>query len=141
MKALCEDLYPDKTQGRPLIDQMVEKGKYWWLLDKVLPAVADSLKTGYTARQLDWCQKNEGPIWNALLQTDLYSVDPELIKIFIGDGPNTQGMPDVSPGNIGQWVGWRIVQKYAAAHPEITPRQLLSIPARTIFSDSKYKPK
>lgn len=141
MKALSEDLYPDKTQGKPMIDQMVEKGKYWWLLDRLMPETADSLKTGFTAAQLNWCEKNEGGIWNLFLQTDLYTVDPELVKIFIGDGPSTQGMPEASPGNIGQWVGWRIVQKYAAAHPDLTPQQLLAVPSRVIFSDSKYKPK
>ncbi len=141
MKALSEDIYPDKTQGKPMIEQMVEKGKYWWLLDRLLPETADSLKTGFSARQLDWCEKNEGPVWNLFLQTDLYTVDPELIKTFLGDGPKTDGMPDVSPGNIGQWVGWRIVQKYAAAHPDLNPEQLISVPARSIFSDSKYKPK
>ena len=141
MKALSEDIFPDKSQGKPLVDQMIEKGKYWWLLDKILPETADSLKTGFTQNQLDWCKKNEGQIWNFFLQTDLYTVDPGLIKNYIGDAPYTQGMPNASPGNIGQWVGWQIVRKYSSLHPEMTPAALMNEPERKIFDEVKYKPR
>jgi hypothetical protein len=141
MKSLSEDLFPDQSQGKPLIEQMIEKGKNWWLIDQLLPETADSLKTGLSQKQLNWCEKNEGQIWNFFLDLNLYSLDPDMIKNYIGDAPYTQGMPEVSPGNIGQWVGWRIVQKYAALHPDITPLQLMQTGNRVIFDETKYKPK
>lgn len=141
MKAIAEDIYPDSSSGKTLIEQMIEKGKNWWLVDALLPETADSLKTGFTQRQLNWCQANEGQIWSFFLDQNLYSLEPDLIKNYIGDGPYTQGMPDASPGNIGQWVGWRIVQKYASLHSELSPAQLLKIPAKEIFEEAKYKPK
>lgn len=141
MKALAEDLFPDQSQGKPLIEQMIEKGKNWWLIDQLLPEMADSLKTGFTEKQLSWCLKNEGQIWNYFLDQNLFSLDPEMIKNYIGDAPYTQGMPDASPGNIGQWVGWRIVQKYASLHPDISPEELMKTPDRTIFDETKYKPR
>lgn len=141
MKSLSEDLFPDQSQGKPLIEQMIEKGKNWWLIDQLLPEMADSLKTGLSQKQLNWCEKNEGQIWNFFLDLNLYSLDPDMIKNYIGDAPYTQGMPEVSPGNIGQWVGWRIVQKYAALHPDITPLQLMQTGNRVIFDETKYKPK
>jgi hypothetical protein len=141
MKAMEEDIFPDQSQGKPLVEQMLEKGKYWWLLDKLLPEAADSLKTGFTQKQLDWCKHNEGQIWNFFLQNDLYSIDPELIKGYIGDAPYTQGMPEASPGNIGQWVGWQIVQKYVALHPELGPDAVMKTAARVILDEVKYKPK
>ena len=141
MKALGEDLFPDQSQGKPLIEQMIEKGKSWWLEDQLLPETPDSLKTGYTQKQLNWCVSNEGQIWNYFLQLNLFSLEPDMIKNYIGDAPYTQGMPDASPGNIGQWVGWRIVQKWAALHPDISPEQLMKTPAKAIFEETKYKPK
>jgi hypothetical protein len=141
MKAIAEDLFPDNSGNKALIDQMVEKGKYWWLVDQFLPETADTLKTGFTQKQSEWCNANEGLIWNFFLQNDLYSIDQDLIKAYIGDGPNTQGMPDASPGNIGQWVGWQIVKKYAADHPDFTPEQIMKTEPRKIFQESKYKPK
>ncbi len=142
MDAIAEDLFPDKSAGRPLVEQMIEKGKYWWLEDRFLPDVPDSLKTGFTQKQLDWCQANEEAIWGSFLQnTDLFTVDPDLIKNYIGEAPNTQGMPDSSPGNIGQWVGWQIVKKYMEKNPGISVEQLMKTPAPKIFEDAKYKPK
>jgi hypothetical protein len=141
MKALGEDLFPDQSQGKPLIEEMIEKGKSWWLVDQFLPDMADSLKTGLAQKQLAWCATNEGQIWNFFLDQNLYSLEPDLIKNYIGDGPYTQGMPEASPGNIGQWVGWRIVQKYASMHPDLTPEQIMKAPDGTIFEESRYKPK
>jgi hypothetical protein len=70
MQLVVNDIFPYKSGSRPLIEQIVEKGKRWWLLDKILPDKADSIKTGYTALQLEWCEKNEGLIWNQLVKTE-----------------------------------------------------------------------
>ena len=140
---LSEDIFPDSSDGRALIEQMIIKGRYWWLAGKLQPGIADSLRTGYTQAQLKWCATNESGIWNFFLQNipDLYTVDPDLIKNYIGDGPKTLGMPDTSPGNIGTWVGWQIVKKYVQLHPDVTPLTLMRTPVRKIYEEAKYKPK
>jgi uncharacterized protein YjaZ len=50
-------------------------------------------------------------------------------------------MTESSPGNIGQWIGWRIVQKFAAQNEKLTLQKVLATPARKIFEESKYKPR
>ncbi len=81
-------------------------------------------------------------IWNYLLQNaDLFTLDPDLIKNYIGEAPSTNGMPDEAPGNIGQWLGWQIVKKWAAAHPDVSPADLMKIPLRQLFDEAAYKPK
>jgi hypothetical protein len=143
MKAVVDDIYPDSSAGRSLIEQMVEKGKQWFLLDKFLPDTPDSLKTGYSQKQVNWVNKNEGNIWGFFTSnTDLFTIDPSIIQDYIGEGPFTRGMPEgVAPGNIGQWVGWQIVKKFAEKHPKLTVQQILATPAKTLFQESKYKPK
>jgi hypothetical protein len=142
LNAIAQDLFPDSSDGRPLIEQMIIKGRYFWLAGKLLPDAPDSIRTGYTKAQLDWCAGNEAAIWNFFLQgTDLYTRDPDIIKNYIGEGPKTLGMPDASPGNIGAWVGWQIVKKYAAAHGALTPAVLMTTPARVLFEEAKYKPR
>jgi hypothetical protein len=143
MKAVVDDLYPDQSGGKPLLEQMVEKGKQWWLLDQFLPKTPDSLKTGYTQAQLDWCNEQEGLIWTYLVKNeDLYSVNPTVIQTYIGEGPFTQGFSqDLSPGNLGQWIGWRIVQKYVSKHPGITPDELMKTAPKKIIEEAKYKPR
>jgi hypothetical protein len=141
-QSVASDIYPDKSEGRSLIEQMVEKGKQWWLLNKFMPGVADSLLTGFTNAQVEWCKKNEGLIWNFILQgRDVYSTDPMTIKDFIGEAPKTEGMPDASPGNIGQWVGWKIVEAYAAKNSSLSVPQILQTDAKKLFEEAKYKPR
>ena len=142
MSALAEDIFPDSSDNRPMIEQMIIKGRYWWLAGKLLPDAPDSILTGYSQAQLNWCAANESEIWGYFLQnTDLYTIDPDILKNYIGEGPKTLGMPDPSPGNIGAWVGWQIVKKYMQGHGSLQPVDLMRVPARTIFEESKYKPK
>ena len=142
IKAIGDDLFPDKSNGRPLIEQMIEKGKQWWLLDKLLPNTADSLKTGYTDKQLKWCRENEGLIWNYFITSEnIETIDPGVIQNYIGEAPNTQGMPESSPGNIGQWVGWQIVKKFVEKNPSMRPADVMNTAARKILTEAKYKPK
>lgn len=143
MKAIADDIYPDNNAGKPLIEQMIEKGKQWFLLDKFLPDTPDSIKTGYTKKQIDWAVSNEGNIWGYLIKnTDIYTIDPEIIQDYIGEGPFTRGMPEeVSPGNIGQWIGWQIVKKFADENPKLSIDQVIKTPAKTIYNEARYKPK
>jgi hypothetical protein len=142
MKAVVDDIYPDQSVGRPLVEQMVEKGKQWYLLQHFLPDAPDSALTGFTQKQLDWVEENEGNVWSFIVKNEnLYGIEPHVIQTYIGEAPFTQGMPESSPGNIGQWIGWRIVEQYAKKTENLTVQQVLQTPARTIFQGAAYKPK
>lgn len=143
MKAVIADIFQDQSGGKPLIQQMVEKGKQWYMLDKLMPDAPDSVKTGYTQHQLDWCKKFEGNIWSYIVKNeDLQSLTPSTIQIYIGEGPFTQGLSqEDSPGNIGQWIGWQIVKKYAAKNSSLKPEDIMQTDAKKILEEAKYKPK
>lgn len=142
MKAVVDDIYPDRSAGKPLVEQMIEKGKQWYLLDHLLPDAPDSVKTGYSGKQLSWIQANEGDVWGYIVKNEnIYAIDPPVIQTYIGEAPFTQGMPESSPGNIGQWLGWRMVQLFAQKHPELTLQQVLETAPRAVFEGAKYKPK
>ncbi|HEX5654768.1 MAG TPA: hypothetical protein VFX58_16945 [Chitinophagaceae bacterium] len=143
MQLIVDDLFPDQSSSKPLIEQMIERGKQWFLLDKFLPGEPDSVKTGYTAAQLKWCEENEGLIWSYIIKNeDLYALDPVTIHTYIGEGPFTQGFSqELSPGNLGQWIGWRIVQKYAEKNPSLHPREIMKASPKTILDEAKYRPK
>lgn len=143
MKAVVEELFPDKSGDKPLIEQMIEKGKRWYLLDKFLPATPDSIKTGYTNKQLNWCSENEGLIWSYLVKNeDLNSLSPAVLQTYIGEAPFTQGFSqESSPGNIGQWIGWQIIKKFVAKNPDMMPQDIMRTEAKKILDEAKYKPK
>jgi hypothetical protein len=143
IKAIAEDLFAPRSAELTLIDQMVEKGKYWYLVSLLLPNHADSLITGFTEQQLEWCRTNEGLIWSHLLKNeDLQSLNPVVIQTYLGEAPFTQGLSqEYSPGNLGTWIGWQIVKKYVAARPELTPEAVMKSSPATILEQAKYKPK
>ena len=148
IRAIVNSIYADTSESASLIELMIEKGKQWYLLDKFLPDTPDSLKTGFTKNQTDFIEKNEGNIWGEFLKNtpDPYTLDQERLKNYLGEGPFTQDMPhdlegNGTPGNIGQWIGWRIVEKFAANDPKMSVQEVLATPARKIFQEAKYKPK
>jgi hypothetical protein len=142
MKGIASSIYLDSSVGRPLIEQMIEKGKEWYLVDKFLPDVPDSLITGFTSDQMKWTEANEANIWVHIVNTeDLYSIDPEVVQRYIGPAPFTQSLDqERSPGNLGQWIGWKIVEEYAETSGK-SPAEVIKTSARVIYNEAKYKPR
>lgn len=131
----------DETSAR-MVDFMISQGRIIYFLDKIFPDSPDSIKTGYSRSQLDWCLANEKNIWSFFIDNKLlFSSDPNLMSKFVNDGPTTNGFPKESPGNIGQFIGWRIVRSYMKNHPEVSLQQLMEQKdMMKIFNESKYKP-
>ncbi|MEI9809808.1 MAG: hypothetical protein WDO16_19165 [Bacteroidota bacterium] len=73
----------------------------------------DSIKTGYTQQQLIWCEENEGLMWSYIIKNEeLRSVNPATCKPISVTLPLHRSSPrKLSPGNIGQWIGWQIVKE------------------------------
>ncbi len=128
---------------RTLLNQMVQLGKSYYFLEKVLPCTPDSVKIGFTARELAGVAYNEQKIWaHFLTQKLLYQTQPFLTQKYVGERPNTAEIGKKAPGRIGAWVGWQIVRAYMAENPSVTLAQLLAEPdAQKILNGSKYKPK
>jgi len=141
MKNVVDDMFPYGADGRPLIEQMIEKGKRLYILDQLMPFTADTLKIGYTQAQLDLCNKHEAEIWNFFVKNDLvYSIEPSINKEYIADGPKTQILGEGVPGYLGLYVGWQIVKKYMEKNDKITLDQLMQKNAKALFNEAGYKP-
>lgn len=142
IKNIVSDLYPVQKGNQPLVYQMIEAGKRLYVLDAFMPETADSLKTGYTQKQLEGCYANEAAIWNFFVQNNLlYINDPAQLRDYMNDGPKTEALGDQSPGFIGQFVGWQIVKKWMGEDAKRTLPLLLETPAKQIFEEAKYKPR
>lgn len=142
MQVLQQQLYPAPRNGGGLLEQMIEAGKQQYFLSKVLPHTPDSIRFGYTKEQLQWCRENEKMIWQFFVQNNLlYTTDWQQINLFMNDAPATQGMPEGSPGKIGYFVGYEIVNKYMEKHADVSVQQLMeSKNLLEIFKASKYRP-
>ncbi len=142
IKNIINDMYPEDYAGQPLVHQMIEAGKRLYVLDKLLPETADTIKTGYTAAQLKGSYDNEAFIWSFFLQNDmLYKNDPSITKDYMTDGPKTAVLGEASPGYIGQFVGWQLVKKWMEKNEEVTLPELMTTNPGKIFEEAKYKPR
>ena len=142
IKNIIDDLYPDQSADKALIEQMIEKGKRIYLADLLLPDLDDTLKIGYSDKQLKGCYTNEGLIWNNFVTNGLvYNNGPSIIKNYIGDAPNTPEFGEGAPGYIGLFVGWQIVKKYMSSHEDLSPDALMKTDAKKLFEESRYRPK
>jgi hypothetical protein len=141
MKNILDDMFPLQDAGAPLCEQMVEAGKRLYFLKQVQPNTPDSIVTGYTAAQLEGCYKSEKDIWSFFVQNNLlYQKDPSFIGDYMMDGPNTAVFGDASPGFIGQFVGYRIVEAWLQKNKALTLDKVMRTPAKIIFEQAKYKP-
>jgi len=140
-KQVISDIYPERESDKPLINQMVEKGKRLYLLNLLLPGTPEYKLIGYTAAQMKDCDKNEAQIWDMFVKANLLqTLDKNLMKRYIEDGPKTDELGEGAPGNIGSYAGWQIVKKYMSKHSETTAEQLIKLDDETIFQEAKYKP-
>ncbi len=142
-RAVHEERHPFVMEGKNLLHMMIQRGKEAYFLSKVLPFVPEETRMGYTREQLDWCRENESLIYNFFIQAELlYSTDWQKILRYIKEGPTSAGL-NGSPGNVGTWLGYRIVSNYAAAHPKMTLEQLLDekINPQDFLQAANYKPK
>jgi hypothetical protein len=141
MKNIVNDLYPEKEDDRVLIYQMIEKGKRYYLLSKLLPDVAEYKLMGYSKEQMDACYKNEARIWDLFTKNGyLQMADKNTIRNYVEESPKTQELGSDAPGNIGSFTGWQIVKKYMSKNEKISPSELMLIDNEKIVQETKYKP-
>lgn len=142
--------YPFQADDKPLLDLMIQKGKEQYFLHKIMPDAHDTLLFGFTKTQIDWCNANEALVYNFFIQQGLlYNKESHSIMPYVSEGPFARGLeppsagPKSTPGNIGSWLGYKIVSAYMAQHPKMTLPELLmqrTDPAK-IIDEARYRPK
>jgi hypothetical protein len=141
IKNIVQDMYPEEESDKPLVNQMIAKGKRLFVLEKLLPGVDGHKLIGYTDEQFKSANKQEAYIWDMFVKNDLLqSRNKNAMKNYIGEGPSTQELGEGAPGNIGSFAGWQIVKKYMKNNPAVTLDQLMKLDEETIFQSAKYKP-
>jgi hypothetical protein len=134
--------WPKSDNANSMLSQMIQEGKQMYFVDAMLPDLNDTLKMGYTKKQIDFCRKNEASLWTYLAEHKLlYTTDRMSIKRFTDDGPNTSAFGDQSPSRAGVWIGWQIVRSYMKQHPEVKLADLLANQDfQMILNQSNYQP-
>lgn len=141
-KAVYQDNFAETQQGmKDLVGLMIANGKELLFLESVLPELKFNLIMGCTPEQLAWCEANEALIFNLFMQQNLlFSKDFQQIMRYVTPGPNSAGFPPEAPGNLGTFIGYRILRSYAERTGNSLSEILQEPDANLIFQRSKYKP-
>lgn len=142
MKGWAMSDYQIDESSASVVDMMVSEGRLVTFLEYVLPDEDDAKRLGFSQEQFEWCKKNEKMIWAFFVDNKLlFSADPNILSKYVNDGPTTNGFPKESPGNIGKYIGWRIVSAYMSKHPKLEIKQLMETKdMMKIYQESGYKP-
>ncbi|MDN3642605.1 gliding motility lipoprotein GldB [Lutimonas halocynthiae] len=126
------------------ISKIIQEGKKMYTIAAFLPAESEQEIMGYSPEQYEWAVQSESNIWKYFIQKEmLYSNDPTLTERFISDAPFSKFYLEVdkdSPGRIGVWFGWQIVNSFME-HNDLSLQEMLAIDNEELFTKSKYKPK
>jgi len=125
-----------------LIDNMIFRGKVMYLLSVFMPNEKPEELMGYTKEQWDWSEKFEKDIWMTIIdKKDLFSTDMLLIRKYMNEAPFTTPVSQDSPGRLGTWIGWQIVDSYMNNNTNVSLQDLMNEDnSQKILEESKYKP-
>jgi hypothetical protein len=132
-----------QQSDQTVLADMITYGKAFYFAKHMLPCEPDSVLIWYTPEEINGSRKNEDLIWARFIESQvLFSTSNKVKQDYLGERPVTIQVGEKCPGRIGQWVGWRIVNKYSESHPDIKLPDLMRLnDAQEIFKESRYKPK
>lgn len=133
---------PYNSKYNRLLEHMIFRGKQMFLLSQLLPDEPAWEIIGYSKEQWDWCEKYEKAIWNRIMEKrDLFKTESMVRVSYMNDGPFTAEISQESPGRLGIWVGWQIVDSYMRNNENVSIQELIKEgDAQKILEESFYKP-
>ena len=135
--------FVNNLEDRTLLSNMITHGKILYINKLINASEEERIIFNTTKEKLAWAVENEFEIWSYFVEKELfYDTDLDLRSRFMSPAPYSKFNLDVdkkSPGGIGRWLGFKIVNSYMNNN-QITVNQLLDIDHYTIFKNSKYKP-
>lgn len=124
-----------------LMAQMIYEGKIVYFIDAMFPSMPDSLKMGYSAREMSYCEHFEKNIWDYFISEKLlFSTDYLEQRKFIGDAPFTAAFGKEAPGRVAIWTGWQIVKAYAKENEVSLTELMKEQDYQKILNNSYYEP-
>jgi hypothetical protein len=112
-EAFAVDIMEQSTKraGNKLIDYMLYEGKKLYLMEILMPAVADSIRLGFSDYQVQYCQKGEEGLYDEFRKENLlYSEEIATFRKYISLGAFA---PEKGLfGNSGSWLGKQMVAQY-----------------------------
>jgi len=125
-----------------LIEAMITEGKKLYFTEMMFPAVHERYIIGYSEEKYQWANDYIGNAWSYIIEkNELFAKGEALMRCYIEDAPFTKPFGNSSPGRMGIFIGWKLVQSYMKNNPETTLQELMQeTDYQKILNTSKFKP-
>jgi hypothetical protein len=125
-----------------LLDAMITEGKRLYFTEMMFPALHERYIIGYSEEKYEWANHYLGNAWSHLIeQNELFGKGETLTRTYIEEAPFTKPFGNDSPGRMGTFIGWKLIQSYMENQPEVTLSELMDeTNYQKILSSSKFKP-
>ena len=124
--------YVEEEDGN-LAEQVVRWGKILYLTQAAYPDKDPSIIMRYSDIDYKWAIDNEYSLWKYLVDEKLlFSINELNVKNLLKEGPFTIGLPEKGPDRLGQFLGFRMIQKFMESK-EISLEQLINTPYTEIL--------
>jgi hypothetical protein len=134
--------YLSQKQPLTLLDNIIYEGKKMYFTEMMFPDKPEADVIEYSPEKYEWAVKNQGKVWSYIIEKDLlFSKQNKDIRQFVDDTPFTKPFNNTSPGRMGVFIGWKIIQKYMENNPDVTLQALMEdSDSQQILNKSGYKP-
>ncbi|MEP1034233.1 gliding motility lipoprotein GldB [Ekhidna sp.] len=133
--------YITTGKGDQMLAEMIDYGKSYYLLSKILPCTPERILIGYSESEWRDVFENDKIIWANFVQNEwLYETNHTIKQKFLGERPNVYEIGDKCPGRIGRWLGWQIVNAYAQNTGASVTEIMAERDLNKVFNQSGYKP-
>ena len=140
---LDDHLMNDKKEAT-LLYQMIEAGKRQYILQKINLQIADTVLWNYPPIQLKAVQEQEATIWQYLVEQKMLMSKERIDALNImSDAPQNSLLGASLPGNIGKYIGYKIVLAYMNRQNKTTYdnlEKLAATSASIIYAEAGYHP-
>ena len=81
MRGWIESDYPIDESRAKIVDMMISQGRLLCILDELFPEMDDTLKSGFSSVQIQWCKSNESKIFGSSVNKSLFSMKKDQILL------------------------------------------------------------
>ena len=140
LNAWIKSEYPFTGNDNVLLERMIYEGKIIYTLMKTGYDYDYKKLTSLTDDEYKWCVKHESALWTTIIERKhLYAPDIAATSRYFQPTPSVFISED-APGNIGIYIGFRIVERYMKRTKSSCEELMNNNNAQDILQKSKYKP-
>ena len=138
------DYLSNNQLEKVLLYQMIESGKRQFILNTICLNTPDTLLWDYSAIQLQAVKEQESEIWQYLKEQQMLMSNERIDYLnILGDAATNSLLGAPLPGNVGKYIGYRIVESYMNKQTK-TPwedlKKLAKTNASEIYATANYQP-